>query len=609
MHRYIIKRLLMLIPVLLSVAFIIFAIMDVAEGDPVYSVVSADASEEEIQAAREEMGLTGSLFERYFNYVKGMLHGDLGTSYVSKRDVMETYLTRLPNTLKLASVTMIVALGISIPLGIVAAVNQNSIKDTVSMILALLGLSMPNFWLGLLLIIVFSLKLGWFPSGGYEDGILSIVLPAFTIGAGLAAFMTRSTRSSMLDVIRQDYLRMARAKGVPERKVIRKHALRNALIPIITVFGVQFSNVLGGSVLAETVFAWPGVGRLVVDAIDQRDIPTVTGALVMTTMLVTVVNLLIDIVYAYVDPRMQIAIYEVRAGPWKKKEELLKKYKKRSTFMSIWHQLRKNKGAIMGLVLLVVIIVVALGSPYPFDYETQVIANNIKERMQPPSAEHWFGTDDMGRDIFARVCYGARYSLAVGIIAVMFALVFGVTLGAAAGYIGGVFEDVTMRVCDIFSSIPSVLMAIAVVSALGKSTFNLMLAVGIASTAPFVRVARAAVLTIRGEEYIESARAIGVPEWQIVATHILPNCVSQIIVQATLRVGSAIISAAQLSFLGLGVPAPAPEWGSMLSAGRAYIRDYSYMTLYPGLAIMVTVLSLNLIGDGLRDALDPKLKR
>ncbi len=277
--------------------------------------------------------------------------------------------------------------------------------------------------------------------------------------------------------------------------------------------------------------------------------------------------------------------------------------------MSIWHQLRKNKGAIMGLVLLVVIIVVALGSPYFFDYETQVIANNIKERMQPPSAEHWFGTDDMGRDIFARVCYGARYSLAVGIIAVMFALVFGVTLGAAAGYIGGVFEDVTMRVCDIFSSIPSVLMAIAVVSALGKSTFNLMLAVGIASTAPFVRVARAAVLTIRGEEYIESARAIGVPEWQIVATHILPNCVSQIIVQATLRVGSAIISAAQLSFLGLGVPAPAPEWGSMLSAGRAYIRDYSYMTLYPGLAIMVTVLSLNLIGDGLRDALDPKLKR
>lgn len=291
------------------------------------------------------------------------------------------------------------------------------------------------------------------------------------------------------------------------------------------------------------------------------------------------------------------------------KEIASRKYKKRGTFATIWRQLRKNKGAIIGLALLVFITLVALASPYIFDYDSQVVANNIKERMQPPSSAHWFGTDDMGRDIFTRVCYGARYSLAVGVVAVLFALVFGVTWGAAAGYIGGPFEDITMRICDIFSSIPSVLMAIAVVSALGKSTFNLMLAVGITSTAPFIRVARAAVLTIRGEEYIESARAIGVPEWRIVATHIMPNSVSQIIVQATLRVGSAIISAAQLSFLGLGVPAPAPEWGSMLAAGRAYIRDYNYMTLYPGLAIMVTVLSLNLIGDGLRDALDPKLKR
>ena len=291
MHKYVIKRLLMMIPVLLCVAFVIYAIMNVAEGDPVYSVVSADATEAQIEAAREELGLNGTLLERYFRYVKGMLTGDLGTSYVSKRDVMQTYLERLPNTLKLASVTMVVALAISIPLGIIAAVNQNSIKDTIAMVLALLGLSMPNFWLGLLLIMLFSLKLGWLPSGGYENGMLSLILPAFTIGAGLAAFMTRS--------------RMARAKGVSERKVIRKHALRNALIPIITVFGVQFSNVLGGSVLAETVFAWPGVGRLVVDAIDQRDIPMVTGALVMTTMIVSIVNLLIDIVYAFVDPRIK----------------------------------------------------------------------------------------------------------------------------------------------------------------------------------------------------------------------------------------------------------------------------------------------------------------
>ncbi|MBQ6343896.1 MAG: ABC transporter permease [Anaerolineaceae bacterium] len=304
MWRYILKRLLMLIPVLLAVAFVIYAIMNVAEGDPVYSVAGADATEEQLAALREEMGLNGSLIERYFRYIGNLLKGDLGISYVSKQDVMKIYLQRLPNTLKLASMTMIFATLIALPLGIIAAVNQNSWIDTLSMVLALIGLSMPNFWLGLLLIILFSLKLGWFPSGGNE-GFKSIILPAFTVGAGLAALLTRTTRSSMLDVIRQDYLRTARAKGVPEKTIIRKHALRNALIPIITIFGVQFSNVLGGSVLAETVFAWPGVGRLVVDAIDQRDIPTVTGALVMTTMLVTVVNLLIDIVYAFVDPRIK----------------------------------------------------------------------------------------------------------------------------------------------------------------------------------------------------------------------------------------------------------------------------------------------------------------
>lgn len=291
------------------------------------------------------------------------------------------------------------------------------------------------------------------------------------------------------------------------------------------------------------------------------------------------------------------------------KERASKIYKKRSTMALAWRQLRRNKGAIIGLVLLVLIIVGALLAPFVYDYNTDVIGMNVRERMQWPSAKHICGTDELGRDIFARIVYGARYSLAVGVVAVMIALLVGVILGSAAGYIGGVFENVVMRVCDIFSSIPSVLMAIAVVSALGKSTLNLMIAVGIASTAPFVRVARAAVLVVRGEEYVEAARAIGQPDWKIVLIHIIPNCLSQIIVQATLRVGSAIISAAQLSFLGLGVPAPAPEWGSMLSAGRLYIRDYSYMTLFPGIAIMITVLSLNLLGDGLRDALDPKLKR
>ncbi len=286
-----------------------------------------------------------------------------------------------------------------------------------------------------------------------------------------------------------------------------------------------------------------------------------------------------------------------------------KRYAKRSQFAQIWRRLKKNKGAIFGLILIIVIISTAILSNIFMDYENTVIGQNVSERLQFPSLQHICGTDDLGRDVFSRLLYGAKFSLSVGVIAVGISLIFGVTLGAVAGYSGGLTEDVIMRCADVLSSVPHILMAIAIVAALGKSTLNLMIAVGIASIPEFVRVTRAAVLTVRNQEYIEAAKATGLPEWKIILVHILPNCLSPIIVQSTLRVASAIISASALSFLGLGVPAPAPEWGSMLSAGRKFIRGYGYLTLFPGIAIMVTVLSLNLLGDGLRDALDPKLKK
>jgi len=286
-----------------------------------------------------------------------------------------------------------------------------------------------------------------------------------------------------------------------------------------------------------------------------------------------------------------------------------KKYVKRSQMGEIWRNLKKNRGAMIGLVIVGILVFLAIFAGVIFDYETDVIGQNIAERLQSPSWAHWFGTDDLGRDIFARVIYGTRYSLPIGLVAVLISVGLGVTFGSIAGYYGGKVENIIMRFADIFASIPHILLAIVVVSVLGQSTINLMIAVGISSTPNFTYVARAAVLTVRNQEYIEAARAIGAKNPRIIFTHILPNSLSPIIVQTTLRVGSAIISASSLSFLGLGVPQPAPEWGGMLSAGRKYIRDYSYITLFPGLAIMITVLALNMLGDGLRDALDPKLKR
>lgn len=282
--------------------------------------------------------------------------------------------------------------------------------------------------------------------------------------------------------------------------------------------------------------------------------------------------------------------------------------KQRGQWAEAWHRLKKNKGAMVGLVIVIILIFIALFSGVFLDYDTDVVGVNTPERLQGPSAQHIMGTDEYGRDIFCRVLYGTRYSLSVGVVAVAIALVFGVILGAVAGYAGGPTEEVIMRATDIFSSVPNMLMAIVVVAALGQSMLNLMIAIGITSIPQFVRITRAAVLTVKTQEYVEAARAIGLRNYKIIFSHILPNCLSPIIVQTTLRVASAIISSSSLSFLGLGVPAPDPEWGSMLSAGRKFIRDYSYMTLFPGLAIMVTVLSLNLLGDGLRDALDPRLK-
>ncbi len=283
--------------------------------------------------------------------------------------------------------------------------------------------------------------------------------------------------------------------------------------------------------------------------------------------------------------------------------------KGRSMMQETWRRLIKNKGAVIGMIFLAVLILAALLSPYLFDYDTQVIGMNMPERLQPPSSAHWFGTDEVGRDLFARVIYGARYSLVIGVGSVLIGLVVGTILGSLAGFYGGVMDSVIMRGVDIFYSIPNIMTAVVIVSVLGRSTVNLMIALAFSCASSFSRIVRASVMTIRNQEYVESSYSMGLPTWKIILKHILPNCLSPIIVQLTLLIGTTIISASSLSFLGIGIPAPAPEWGALLSAGRGHIRNASYMCVIPGLAIMFTVLALNLLGDGLRDALDPKLKK
>lgn len=273
----------------------------------------------------------------------------------------------------------------------------------------------------------------------------------------------------------------------------------------------------------------------------------------------------------------------------------------------IWRRLKRNKLAMVGLFILAVLIFCAIFAdqiaPYGFD------EYNLERQFEKPSADHWFGTDNFGADILSRLIYGARISLKIGFISVGIAVIIGVTIGAISGYFGGKVDIIFMRLIDVFQAIPDILMAIAIIAALGPGLANLMIAVGIAAIPGYARIVRASVLSIRDMEFVEAAQASGSGAPRIIFKHILPNCLAPIIVQATLGFAYAILNAAGMSFIGLGLEPPTPEWGAMLSSARAYIRDYPHMTLFPGLVIVLTIFALNVLGDGLRDALDPRLKQ
>ena len=309
MYKYILKRLAMMIPVLIGVTFVVFFILALSPGDPAKMILGEQATQESIDQLRDQLGLDDPIIVRYLRYMGGVLQGDLGRSYKNNLDVAEQVLSRFPNTLILAVAGMIVALAIGVPIGILSARKQYSLLDNVSTVLGLVGVAMPNFWLGLLLSMLFALKLGWLPSSGMGQGfwplLRSLILPAVTLGVGQAATVLRMTRSSMLEVIRQDYIDTARSKGLKEKFVVRRHMLKNALVPIITVVGLQFGQLLGGAALTETIFSWPGLGRFMVDNIKTKDMPLVLGSVLLLSVSYSIVNLLVDILYAYVDPRIK----------------------------------------------------------------------------------------------------------------------------------------------------------------------------------------------------------------------------------------------------------------------------------------------------------------
>ncbi len=304
MARYFIKRVAILIPLLLVVAFLVFWLMSIT-GDPARTIAGETATEEQLQVMRERLGLNDPLIVRFGRWLSGaVLRGDFGKSLYGK-DCWQEFAVRFPHTIKLALASIVLTIVIAIPFGILAAVKQNTWWDTFMTSIAMLGISMPTFWLGMLMIVLFSIRLGWLPTGGDDGTIKSILMPMFCSAVNNAALVTRMTRSSMVDQIRADYLRTARAKGVSEKKVILSHALKNALIPIITIVGSQLSILIGGTTVIETVFSWPGVGAHTVSCIRSNDFMSATCNIIMISALTAVVLLAVDMLYAFVDPRIK----------------------------------------------------------------------------------------------------------------------------------------------------------------------------------------------------------------------------------------------------------------------------------------------------------------
>jgi len=723
----------MLIPVLIAVSFIVFSLMELAPGTVIDPMIVGEMTEEDIEALRIQFNLHRSMFYRYALYMLNLVQGDMGVSYINQLSVWDAYMSRLPNTLLLSFTALILGSLISIPMGIRAARHAGTITDNLTTTSTLIGLSMPQFWTGLLLLLAFAFHLEWLPAGGNDDGIRSLILPGICSAFVMTAVATRQTRSSMLEVLKSDYLRTARAKGVPEKVVIRSHALRNAMIPTVTSIGASFCVQLAGSAVIEQVFTWPGVGRLTIDAVIGRDVPMVLGCIILTSTMYVLVMLIIDILYAFLDPRIksqyvnaskkarrslsankgislgqpapmpaiagasggmvaaatleldaredidedlddaflqeqieiatiqraknaeakaaaaeaaaveaaaaaEIEITELEATSIKtvakikpsyatRRDDLLedsstgasvysvyteemsvsRRYKKRNPFVEIIHSLSKNVGAMTGFVLFCLIFLTFIASLF-ISWDS-ILSTNVMNIHAPPSWQHPFGTDHLGRDLFLRTIYGTRYSLLIGFSTVGAALVVGASLGSYAAYFGGKLDEVIMRISDILASIPGLLLGMVLVSVLGQSLRNLIIAVGISYIPIFIRMSRASILTVRNQEFVEAARAVGLSKIRIIYTQVLPNGLSPLIVQVTVNLGHAILLAAALSFLGLGVPVPHPEWGALIAAGRAHILSAPWLMIFPGVFIMITVLALNLLGDGLRDALDPKMKR
>ena len=434
-----------------------------------------------------------------------------------------------------------------------------------------------------------------------------MILPALTLAIGSIGSWSRYLRSSTIEVLGQDYVRTARAKGVKERAVLMRHVLRNAMIPFVTVVAIDIPLYLTGAVVTETVFSWPGMGRLFFDSLTKRDYPVLMGILLLGAVLIVIGNLMADMLYAVLDPTdlAEMSTAETTLATVDRRSMQQVQTKPLSPWRIVWRRLKRSRIAAgrhdrvwrwcCWHALLSPVI-----APYG---KNDIDLFNI---TAPASADHWLGTDALGRDVVTRLLYGGQLSLLIGVGSAVIAVVIGILVGAMAGYYGGWIDSMLMRFVDLMLAFPSIFLLLIVAAILdGITVANVIIFLAAFGWMWLARIIRGEFLSLKEREFVEAARMIGVPSRRIILRHLLPNVTGPIIVALTLDIALYILAEATLSFLGFGVKPENPTWGNMLNEARTYALTRPLLVIAPGLTITLVVLAINFIGDGLRDAFDP----
>ena len=601
MLRFLASRLARALVTIVMVVTFAFVVLRLS-GDPALLIMSVDAPPEAIAAFREAWGLDEPLWVQYAKYFGAILQGDLGRSMRDGRDAIVLVAERIPVTLALTLPALAIKLGLGIPAGVYAALHRNSLTDRLVMTTAVLGFTVPSFVLGLLLVLVFAVQLGWLPSGG-QGTWRHAILPIVTLGIGGAAVLARFTRSAMLEVLGQPYIRTASAKGVPWRLVVRGHALPNAAIPTVTIIGFMVGSLIAGAVVVESVFSWPGVGRLLVVAVANRDLAVVQCILLLVAATMVTSNLVVDLLYGALDPRLR----QMRAGGGTLMSDAV------MPAVAAPPQARTKipPAVAAGMAWIALMLAVALLaeviSPYAYT------ALDLRNRLTPPvfmggNWAHVLGTDELGRDVLSRLIFSIRMSLLIAFGATIIGAAFGTTMGFLAAHFRGWAEQVVLALVDFSASLPFLILALAVLAFFGNSLTLFIVLLGFHAWERYARIARGLAISAGAQGYAAAVRQLGATPLRVYARHILPNIASTLIISMTLAFPEVILLESGLSFLGLGVQPPSTSLGNMVGYGREYLTRAPWILLAPAFTIILTTLAISLVGDWLRDRLDPTLR-